>query len=60
MPGYDKSVEQLAQRCCGGCPARQECLDYALAADEPWGVWGGHTAAQRRLLRPGGSAVAAA
>lgn len=34
-------------RCCAGCPARVECLEFAVAADEPAGIWGGLTRAQR-------------
>ncbi len=26
---------------CEVCPARVECLAYAVAADEPDGIWGG-------------------
>lgn len=36
---------------CGLCPAQLACLNYALAADEPWGVWGGLTTPERRRLR---------
>ena len=33
-----------------GCPAREPCLRYAVAAGERWGVWGGLTAAERRQM----------
>ncbi|WP_407062122.1 WhiB family transcriptional regulator [Blastococcus montanus] len=33
--------------CCEGCPAKLECLDYALAANEDGGLWGGLTRAER-------------
>jgi WhiB family transcriptional regulator, redox-sensing transcriptional regulator len=36
-----------ALRICGGCPVRQQCLDFALRAPEPAGVWGGTTPEQR-------------
>ena len=36
---------------CGGCPVRRQCLDYALAANEPAGVWGGMTEEGRRNER---------
>lgn len=29
-----------AKRICSGCEVRAECLEYALAADERFGVWG--------------------
>jgi WhiB family redox-sensing transcriptional regulator len=35
---------------CSGCPVRQECLDYAVAAGERAGVWGGCTTAERSAL----------
>ncbi|MDP9356150.1 MAG: WhiB family transcriptional regulator [Chloroflexota bacterium] len=35
---------------CEVCPARAECLAYALAADERDGVWGGTLPAERRAI----------
>lgn len=26
---------------CHTCPVESDCLEYALASDEPFGVWGG-------------------
>lgn len=46
-PGW----ERQAKRICAGCPVRQECLDYALEHEEPFGVWGGLTEAERSVLR---------
>ena len=37
-----------AKAVCGGCPVREDCLTYALANDEPVGVWGGVTAEERQ------------
>jgi len=49
-----------AKRICTGCEVRAECLEYALAHDERFGVWGATSEADRRRLRPlGGSGVAA-
>ncbi len=39
--------EAAAKRVCGGCPVREACLDHALAAQEPCGVWGGLSVAER-------------
>ncbi|RBY82662.1 WhiB family transcriptional regulator [Blastococcus sp. TF02A-26] len=42
-----------AKRLCGGCEARDECLDYALdhRLVQTWdGVWGGTTPRQRKQL----------
>jgi WhiB family redox-sensing transcriptional regulator len=36
---------------CSSCPARQECLAYALADPESAGVWAGFTERERRKLR---------
>lgn len=36
--------------CCNLCPVRTDCLNHALAAQEPAGVWGGTTTYQRGLL----------
>lgn len=33
---------------CNTCSVRPECLAYALEADEPFGIWGGATSAERR------------
>ena len=30
-----------AKRVCLSCDVRQECLEYALAHDERFGIWGG-------------------
>lgn len=39
-----------AKAICGACPARLDCLQYALHNDV-WGVWGGTTRAERAALR---------
>ena len=36
---------------CGDCPVRRPCLAWALVFAEPFGVWGGISAAERRPLR---------
>lgn len=40
-----------AKRICDGCEVRSECLDYALANDERFGIWGGLSERERRRLR---------
>ncbi|WP_081539804.1 MULTISPECIES: WhiB family transcriptional regulator [Kitasatospora] len=42
--------EEAAKRVCGGCPVRLECRRHALATREPYGVWGGLTEDERRVL----------
>ncbi|MFG2878891.1 WhiB family transcriptional regulator [Streptomyces sp. NPDC048337] len=41
-----------AKRVCGACEGRAACLEYALANDERFGVWGGLSESERHALRP--------
>jgi WhiB family redox-sensing transcriptional regulator len=40
-----------AKRVCSGCEVRAECLEFALANDERFGIWGGLSERERRRLR---------
>ena len=40
-----------AKRVCTGCEVRAECLEYALANDERFGIWGGLSERERRKLK---------
>lgn len=40
-----------AKKICGACEVRTECLEYALANDERFGIWGGLSERERRKLR---------
>jgi len=40
-----------AKRICESCEVRSECLEYALANDERFGIWGGLSERERRKLR---------
>ncbi|WP_283250175.1 WhiB family transcriptional regulator [Antribacter soli] len=40
-----------AKKVCSGCEVRAECLDYALANDERFGIWGGLSERERRKLK---------
>ena len=40
--------EEEAKRVCLTCSVQQECLEYALATREPYGIWGGLTEIERR------------
>ncbi len=39
-----------AEQVCAACPVRAECLAYALAHGERFGVWGGESERSRRAL----------
>jgi WhiB family redox-sensing transcriptional regulator len=40
-----------AKRVCLTCDVRTECLEYALANDERFGIWGGLSERERRRVR---------
>jgi len=40
-----------AKKVCIGCEVRAECLEYALAHDERFGIWGGLSERERRKLK---------
>jgi WhiB family redox-sensing transcriptional regulator len=40
-----------AKKICTGCEVRAQCLEYALANDERFGIWGGLSERERRRLR---------
>lgn len=39
-----------AKKICAGCPVRTQCLDYALAHGERFGIYGGHSERERREM----------
>ena len=43
-----------AKRVCQSCDVRVECLEYALAQDERFGIWGGLSERERRRLKRAG------
>lgn len=36
---------------CATCPMQQPCLEWALAAPERYGIWGGTTERERTRIR---------
>lgn len=42
-----------AKAVCAGCNVRSECLAYAQAKAERFGIWGGLSERQRRRIRDG-------
>lgn len=49
--------EELAKQVCNRCVVVSECLKYALAADEKYGVWGGLGEDERKQLKRQGRAA---
>ena len=48
--GQGASVRE-AKLICRSCTVKSDCLAYALAHDERFGVWGGLSERERRRLR---------
>ena len=42
---------EVARRVCVDCPVKSPCLEYALAHDERFGIWGGLSERERRRLK---------
>ena len=40
-----------AKEVCRGCVVRVDCLEYALANGEKFGIWGGMSERERRRIR---------
>ena len=45
-----KSLDD-AKRVCGRCEVQRECLEWALATDERYGVWGGVSEGDRYKMK---------
>lgn len=41
---------EVAKAFCRTCPSREPCLDFALAAGQQLGIWGGTSPEERRVL----------
>ncbi len=40
-----------AKEVCKGCVVREDCLEFALANGEKFGIWGGMSERERRRIR---------
>jgi WhiB family redox-sensing transcriptional regulator len=49
--GPSRAETAAAKAVCAGCEVRRECLDFALATRQPYGVWGGTSPEERQVLR---------
>lgn len=50
---FQAKVEDIdaCRAICSECPVRQRCLEYAVANEERWGVWGGLTYKERKAQK---------
>ena len=39
-----------AKEVCACCPVIKDCLEWAIVTNEPFGIWGGLTEKERRLM----------
>ena len=42
---------EMAKAICATCPVRVECLEFALTTNQPYGIFGGLTEAERKSLQ---------
>ena len=49
----EQAVEQAeeAKSVCATCPVQVACLEFAIATNQPYGIWGGANASERRSIR---------
>lgn len=52
-PAERRAREDEAKLICATCEVRRECLEYALATKEPYGIWGGLTELERKARLQG-------
>ena len=47
------AVDQIAaaKGICAACPVRAECLEFAITTNQEFGIWGGTSEDERRVLR---------
>jgi hypothetical protein len=54
LPGVDwetrKSQIEGAKKLCDDCPVKFMCREYAVLANEPSGIWGGLSTADREKM----------
>lgn len=43
--------EATAEKLCAGCPLLEMCRDYAMEAQEPYGIWGGTRPVDRGITK---------
>ena len=45
-----RAREEQAKSICAACGVRGQCLEFAIATKEPYGIWGGLTELERKSL----------
>lgn len=45
------SSTREAKQVCRGCVVQEDCLEYAIANGEKFGIWGGLSERERRRVR---------
>jgi WhiB family transcriptional regulator, redox-sensing transcriptional regulator len=45
------SSTREAKEVCRGCVVREDCLEFAIANSEKFGIWGGMSERERRRIR---------
>ena len=48
--GTRRRRDEAAKAVCATCPVIAECREHALAVNEPYGVWGGLSEAERQEI----------
>ena len=43
--------KEPAKSICNKCISKEDCLEFALATNEPFGIWGGMTRAERIRIK---------
>jgi WhiB family redox-sensing transcriptional regulator len=51
FPEGNEPLAIAAKLVCARCPVADECLSWAQANGEIWGIWGGLDEDERRVLR---------
>jgi WhiB family redox-sensing transcriptional regulator len=44
------TVTARVRALCASCPFERQCLEWAIAEEIPFGIWGGRTPEERRHL----------
>ena len=51
VTGYAIEQIEAAKSFCRSCLSKDACLDFAITTNQEYGVWGGTTEDERRVLR---------